>query len=847
MTSYGDPNSARGRAQVPGAAEDWYSYDAQQPAPVPSGVGGAAPVGRAVVPNPGYTYDEEPAYRPAGRASVPGAVTGRAVVRPVSPAGVPISPGFPVDPGTPAGPGGPSGPGGPGMPGGGRPRGRTSPAGPARKKSRRRNWIVAALAVFIMISGATVVGATWYYDEVAAPTEFGVPEATTIFFADGKTQLAKLGDVNRSIVPIAAIPTDVQHAVVSAEDRKFYDHDGIDVQGIARAAWNNVTGGETQGASTITQQYARHVADLKGISYARKIREAVIANKLEQEMSKSQIMEHYLNVIYFGRGAYGIEAASQTYFSKPTNKLSIEEAAVLAAVIKQPIPVQGGHQGYDPAFNAGDAQVRWNYVLDGMVEKGWLDAGKRSAMKYPKVNDYSEKTCAIDCGINQPTGNVINYVRDELDRMGIKDWKKGGYQITTSINPSIQAKLESVIRRSVKGSELNGQPANLMAAAVSIDPTTGRVLAYYGGENGTGTDYAGYNWENGKRVGGHSPGSSFKIYTLAAGLREGISFNTFWDAGKNRDGPFKLTNAGIDNPTCGKSCTLEVSTLKSYNIPFYWLTKQIGIAKVVDAARLAGVHWIWSSDPKKPDAFDLSSQKPEILAQEFSSHLGFGQFPITVLGHANGIATFAARGVHRDAHFVVEVKQKDPKTGQWKKINGEKLAPKQVFDPNQVDDITAVLENYPGRGPLSGGRQSARKTGTWEQKAGTSENGDAWMVGYTPQIATAVWVGNVKERLPLKYAQDTSRPKSLTRVQGGNLPAEIWKRFMDEAHKGLPEKVFPERKNTGRDDHPAATGSSPAPSLPPCPLPVTIPGVCTEPPRGGGPGGPGNGGPGGGG
>jgi membrane peptidoglycan carboxypeptidase len=384
-----------------------------------------------------------------------------------------------------------------------------------------------------------------------------------------------------------------------------------------------------------------------------------------------------------------------------------------------------------------------------------------------------------------------------------------------------------------------------MAAAVSIDPTTGRVIAYYGGENGTGTDYAGYNWEGGKRTGGHSPGSSFKIYTLAAALREGISFQTLWDASKVKDPPFTLSNANRV-PSCKTSCTLEDSTKQSYNVPFYWLTKAIGPDKVVDAARLAGVHWMWGSDPDKPDAFDLSTRDPKELAPgDFISHVGFGQYPVTVLGHANGVATFAARGVYREAHFVVEVKQKDAK-GQWKKVNGEKVVPKQVFEPSQVDDITAVLEDYPGKGPLSGGRQSARKTGTWEQKAGSAENGDAWMVGYTPQIATAVWVGNVKGREALKYAPNISNPKSLTRVQGGNLPAEIWKRFMDEAHKGLPEKVFPDRKNTGRDDHPAANGTSPTPALPNCPFPITIPGVCTEPPRGGGPGN-GGGGPGGGG
>ena len=824
MNPYEDPNSARGRAQVPGPVGGYdYDYDpepvepAWRPAAVGSAAVGRASVGRASVPHDnGYEYDEPSGERTIGRASVPGlgygpaVVAGRASVRP----GIPVSPGAPMGP-TPTGPGS-------GRPGGlGGPGGKKTAKGKARR-SKRRNWIIASFAIFIMLAGGLVVGATYYYDDVALPSDFKIPESTTIFFNDGKSQLAKLGDVNRSIVPAEGIPVDVQHAVISAEDRKFLEHGGVDVQGIFRAAWNNVTGGETQGASTITQQYARHIADLNGITYARKIREAVLANKLEQKFKKTDILANYLNIIYFGRGAYGIEAAAQTYFSVPANKLSVEQSAVLAAVIKQTDPVPGGHQGYDPAYNEAAAKDRWGYVLDGMVQLGWLDAGKRAAMQYPKVNPYDGKSCAIDCGINQPTGNVINYVRDELAKMGLGDWKKGGYQITTSISPTLQQYAQNAAQRSVKGSLMELQPPNLMAALVAIDPTTGRVLAYYGGDNGTGTDYAGVNHEGGALTGGHSPGSSFKLYTLAAGMEEDVGLGSYWDATKVKDGPFTISNAGR-TPACAKSCTLEYSALQSYNVPFYWLTKEIGPAKVVDAARKAGVKTMWND---AGEAFDLASKPAAQLAPAvFNTQVGFGQYKITVLDHANGVATFAARGVYRPAHFVVEVKHKNDK-GQFVKVGGEQVKPQQVFHADKVDDIVSVLSNYPGK-TLEGGRPSGRKTGTW-QLGQTAENKDAWMVGFTPQIATAVWVGNVGKELPIK-------DKNGNRIQGATLPTDIWKKFMDAAQKGLKVEKFPERKNTGDDSWPKANGVSPTPSLPggqPCMIPIICP-----PPGGGGGGG----------
>ncbi|MEH1130892.1 transglycosylase domain-containing protein, partial [Micromonospora sp. CPCC 206061] len=339
-------------------------------------------------------------------------------------------------------PGGPGGPTGPGRRGGKSGKGGDPAAIKKAKRRKRVNLIVAAFAVLVMLAGGAVVGLTWFYDDVP---QYKTDElqATSIVFENGAT-MATLGEFNRTVVPAAEISPLVKHAVMAAEDKNFEDHEGIDVKGIMRAAWNNFTGGSTQGASTITQQYARHAAELTGINYNRKIREAVLARKLEQEYTKDQILGFYLNAIYFGRGCHGIEAAAQCYFGKSAltkpgqpKALTAAEAAVLASVIKQPEPDSvTGHQGYDPQMNLQEAQARWGYTLGNMVEKKWLSSEERAAAKYPTVKQYDPKKCQVGCGVDKPTGNVVNYVREELEQMGIPaaEWKKGGYRITTTIN-----------------------------------------------------------------------------------------------------------------------------------------------------------------------------------------------------------------------------------------------------------------------------------------------------------------------------------------------------------------------------------------------------------------------------
>ncbi|WP_051797120.1 transglycosylase domain-containing protein [Catenuloplanes japonicus] len=681
----------------------------------------------------------------------------------------------------------------------------------AKRVRRRRiaNWSIAAFAVVIMAAGVGIVGVTYAFDDIPDINTFE-PETSTVLYADG-SELTTLGKQNRTVVPREKISEVVKHAVVAAEDNKFESHHGIDMKGIARAAWNNITDGDTQGASTITQQYARHAADLTGINYNRKIREALLARKIEDTYSKDEILSFYLNAIYFGRGAHGIEAAARAYFNKSVTvapgqegAITPAEAAVLAAVIKQPEPEKNGHQGYDPHYNEPASRERWGYTLNNMVELGWLSAADRAAAEYPKTIDYDPDACQLQCVGDKPIGHAMAYVRAELKAMGITDANQKPYRITVSINKAAQKAAEDAASRLSASSPMHGLGENHQAALVAIDPSNGRVLAYYGGDKGSEFDFAGLN-------GGHSPGSTFKMYTLAAGLREGMSMESRWDATIVEDAERgrSISNAGRAVPACKQWCSLEEMTIKSWNSPFYLMTKAMGPEKVVAVARDAGVRSMWTNDDKE---IDLSTVEPSAVApSKFDVEVGFGQYRVKVLEHVNGLATLAARGTYNAAHFVVGVEKKNAATGEWSRVNGEQLKPDRRFDTEQIDSMLEVLQKIPASSDgnnvaLAGGRPAFAKSGTWELGPDDpAANGDAWYLGATPQIATGVWVGTIGARKPLQDADGNP-------IFGGQEPASIWKMFMDTVGKELklPVKQFPEGSAVG-DPSVLANGVSPSP------------------------------------
>ncbi len=405
---------------------------------------------------------------------------------------------------------------------------------------------------------------------------------------------------------------------------------------------------------------------------------------------------------------------------------------MLAAVIKQPEPMSGGgHKGYDPYYNVEASKERWAYTLNNMVDNGWLSAEERAKAEYPQKTldavKYDPESCQVQCVGTKPVGFVVKYVKAELEAMGITDWRQYPYKITISINPTMQRLAEEAASRNSKTSPMNKLADHQQAALVAINPSNGQVMAYYGGDDGSGFDYAGLN-------GGHPPGSTYKMYTLAAGLREGMSMNSFWDATKTTDekrGDRKISDAGRAVPACKQYCPLEQMTIESRNTAFYWMTDAMGPDKVVAAARDAGVESMWTNDGEEIKLNEVEPTK--VAPSKFDIEVGFGQYPVKVIDHVNGLATLAERGKYNKAHFVVSVEKKNSATGEWVKINGEQIKPEQRFDTEQIDSLLKTLQKIPAASEvnphdLAGGRPAFAKSGTWELGRGNDEsaNGDAW-------------------------------------------------------------------------------------------------------------------------
>ena len=813
---------------------------ASVPAPNGRASVGSASVGSARVGTASVGAARVAAPPAAGAPPVGGrAAVARAAVRPSPPPGEPGAPGKAPKP--------------------------AKDLAKAAKKRRRANLLTVAAAVLVIVLGAGVVGGAYFFDDVQFTEPKVEDQVSQIYAADNKTQIATIGNSTRQQVPYQSINPVIGQAVMAAEDKNFLDHGGIDMKGIARAAWNNFTGGDQQGASTITQQYARHAAELKEISYNRKLREAVIARKMEDHYSKGEILGRYLNSVYFGRGANGIEAAVKAYFgpsrsalTPPGTKgaLTASEAAVIASVIKQPEP-SSTHRGYDPQNNLADAKTRWQYTLNNMLEKGWI---KTMPTAYPKWQKFDANACRTSCGSNTPSGKILKYVKQELRAMGISDadQQKGGLRITTTINPAVQKAAETAANRTSDKSPLRKLDASYKTALVAVDPQTGHVLAYYGGPNGdrVGWDYAGPNYnDDGDFIGGgRPPGSSFKIYTLLAALSNGYGFDTTWDADAKKVGGDAINNSSRTNFTCDKRrCPLSEATIQSYNFPFYHLAAALGPDKVAEAAHKAGIQFI-SSPTKIGARVDLSKAKESALSQ-YGNEIGYGQYAITALDHVNGVATLANDGLYNKAHFVKSVAKRDEKTGKFKVFHTERIKAEPAFGQDVVAAIDTVLQKIPGKNGqnLRNGYDAIGKSGTWEYKDGKDgKNGDAWWVGGTRHLAATVWIGREKEVNKKMQLMPIYKPGSSKGMTGGSTPGDTWKVFMDLANKAMDAEKdsFPPDVKVG-DPSKKGNGLDPLPEAPVgdcnlnpiyCPT-NNQPGAGTPPINPGpGNGGPGNGG-----
>jgi len=598
---------------------------------------------------------------------------------------------------------------------------------------------------FFFLIGATAFTIAYFTTDIPDPNEYVNSQATIIQYADGD-EVGRIGAQNRTSLPLARIPLDLRHAVLAAEDKNFYSQGAFNPFAILRGAINTALGRGLQGGSTITQQYAKTAFLTADRTIQRKIIELIIAIKLENQLSKDQILENYLNTIYFGRAAYGVETASQVYFGRSVDQLTIPQAAVLASILRSP-----GY--YDPEFREGNKErleARYKYVLNNMVSEGWLDEADAEKFK-KKLPSIRPRLSTGQLAGNK--GHLIEAVRKELNALGFADEQLmiGGLIVRTTLEKDAQLAAEAAVFNQAP----KKAPDNLHIGLVSIRPGTGEIVAMYGGK-----DYLERQL-NDATQGITQAGSTFKPFALIAALEQGISLASVWNGNgplifDDFNGrPYEVSNYG--NKSFGDVSLLRASA-SSINTVYVPLGIKVGVDKVIEVARRAGI--------------------PESVAMVPSPSVVLGVPSPRVIDVANSYATFAANGVRAKPFMVKEVL--GPNKGI---LYQSRIETEQVFDESVMADLNYALGEVVRSGTAASalssfGRPAAGKTGT------SQSNASAWFSGYTPQLATSIAF----------YRDDATQSLNgiggLTSVTGGSFPARIWNAYMKVALKGQPKLDF---------------------------------------------------------
>ena len=606
------------------------------------------------------------------------------------------------------------------------------------------------LGGFGFIAGSTLFAFAWFSVSIPDPNAYVNSQATIIQYSNGE-EIGRIGTQNRQILPLAQIPINMRNAVLAAEDRNFYSNHAFSVTGIARALLNNLKSGDLngEGGSTITQQYAKTAFLTSSRTIQRKVKELVISMKLENALSKDQIFENYLNTIYFGRGSYGVQTASQQYFNRNVDQLTLSQTAVIASILRSP-----GY--YDPSLseeNAVRLENRFQYVINGMLENGWITQEQADKAKFPAVAPR-----VTSGSLSGPKGHVISQVQRDLGRLGFTEEQllEGGLVIrTTLVQKAQQSAVDAVTKLYPKKA-----PDNLRIGLVAIRPGTGEIVALYGGR-----DYLERQLNDATQSIALA-GSTFKPFALIAALEAGIPLTSMWngdspqtfdDLGK----PYLVSNYG--NEGWGQ-IDLVTATQHSVNTIFVPLGMKAGMDKVVDAARRAGI--------------------PENVAMIPTPSVVLGVASPRVIDVANAYATFAAQGVYAKPFLVASV------TGPNKGVLYEATPQTQeVFSKEVMADLTYALKSVvnggTGGAALSLGRPAAGKTGT------SQSNASAWFSAYTPQLSASVALFRDSA------SESLNGIGGLTSVTGGTYPARIWTAFMKGALKGEPVMTFPAPSNIG--------------------------------------------------
>jgi penicillin-binding protein 1A len=565
---------------------------------------------------------------------------------------------------------------------------------------------------------------------------------TTVYATDGSVLAEWHAGTDRSLVGYDEIPTHLVDAVVAIEDRRFWIHNGVDVRAVARAASANLNAGTiVQGGSTITQQYVKNVLVGDDVTLERKAAEVGLALRVEETLSKEQILERYLNTIFFGEAAYGVGSAARRYFGKDVSDLTLSESTLLAGLINSP-------SSLNPYEHPAAAVARRDAVLQEMVGLGWLDRAQADAasmeplallprgaadeMAYPYFTDEVRRSL-----LDNPALGTTPEER-------LATLTGGGLKVFTTLDPEVQRAAEAAVG-SVLPSE--GGPS---AAVVAIDPRDGRVLAIVGG-----TDFydladpiAQFNLAT---QGSRQPGSSFKPFALAAALESGVSIDSTWPGGRQAvvDGLHGSWEVANHEDAYYPALTLREATVFSVNVPYAYLVDLIGPEPVVAAANAAGIDT------------ELAAVPTIVL----------GTQDVSVFDMAEGYTTFANNGIHVDPVLVTRIEN-----AQGEVIFEHVPRYTRVFTEETASSVTAALTEAVRRGTgqqAKIGRPVAGKTGT------TENSHDAWFVGYTPEFVAAVWVGFPQGNVPMVA------PNTEFTITGGTWPARIWSRLAISALEGV--------------------------------------------------------------
>jgi penicillin-binding protein 1A len=619
---------------------------------------------------------------------------------------------------------------------------------PAPLKKRRNQSILGGL----LLTGALVGGgriAYWQIDRsLPAPSLLNtfVRRGTLVMKAADGSVLQQTGDATRQTVQVDKLPKNVVNAFIAAEDRRFYEHSGVDFQGIARAVVRNVSaGGVAEGGSTITQQVARMAFLTQDRSLGRKVNEAVLAQKLEREIPKAKLLEHYLNLVYLGSEAYGVADAAWVYFSKNVDQLTLGETAMIAGLPPAP-------STYSPLIDAEAARKRRDIVLDRMLEQNFITSQEASAAKAEKVT-LKQSTPKY---LYSSAPYFTDYIRQELPKLlKSEDVAAGGLVVETTLNPRWQKSAEEAVQ--TQTGKATG-PEAFQGALVAIDPSNGEIRTMVGGKDYYGQsrkddpekkDAPGYKGDQFNRATKalRQPGSTFKMFVYTAAIAAGFSpYRSYLDAPFHVDG-YEPKNYG--NSYSG-NLDLRSALTKSANIVAVKVLIDVGFDPVIKLAKNMGI----TTGTKMEPVYSLA----------------LGSYEVNLLELTSSYGTLAAKGMHSDAHGIRKVTN-----AKGEVLYNADFKAKRVVDEGTSSIVTWMLENVVNSGtgqPASlPDRQVAGKTGTSEKTR------DLWFIGYIPQLVTGVWLG-----------YDDSYPT------GGSsgLAADVWRQFMRDATKDISVAKFPD-------------------------------------------------------